>query len=134
MTRSAYLDAKHLLAVSLKILLKILAVSFLWVQNKQNNLFVSRSCTKIGERKDENGNITREEMAQVDENILPRRLMDSACVGSILDFFDFLDVDEKGELLGWKAYQKELEDTKRKGSCLVLLPFVGIPSLKSDWS
>ncbi|CAK9081063.1 unnamed protein product [Durusdinium trenchii] len=49
--------------------------------------------------KDESGIISRDEMASVHENVLPRRLMDSACVGSILDFFDFLDVDEKGELL-----------------------------------
>lgn len=36
-------------------------------------------------------------MEQVDESMLPRRLLDSACVGSIVDFFDFLDVDERGE-------------------------------------
>ncbi|CAK9104561.1 Vegetative incompatibility protein HET-E-1, partial [Durusdinium trenchii] len=48
-------------------------------------------------RSDESGIISRDEMASVHENVLPRRLMDSACVGSILDFFDFLDVDEKGE-------------------------------------
>lgn len=38
-------------------------------------------------------------MEIVDDNLLPRRLLDSACVGSILDFFDFLDVEEKGERL-----------------------------------
>ena len=36
-------------------------------------------------------------MEIVDGNILPRRVLDSACVGSMLDFFDFLDVEEKGE-------------------------------------
>lgn len=51
-------------------------------------------------RQDESGILTRDEMECVDDNLLPRRLLDSACVGSMLDFFDFLDVEEKGEMLG----------------------------------
>lgn len=74
--------------------------------------------------KDESGIISRDEMASVHENVLPRRLMDSACVGSILDFFDFLDVDEKGELTQEEFVEGLLN------LCLLEMPIHAIQTLK----
>ena len=44
-------------------------------------------------------------MESVDDNLLPRRLLDSACVASMLDFFDFLDIEEKQEWPSSRHFQ-----------------------------
>ena len=44
--------------------------------------------------------LTRDEMLCVDESIFPQRFLDNACVGSIVDFFDYLDVEKKQEFQG----------------------------------
>lgn len=74
--------------------------------------------------KDKSGILTRDEMEIVDDNLLPRRLLDSACVGSILDFFDFLDVEEKGEL----SQQDFVEGLLNL--CLLDMPISAIQTLK----
>jgi len=48
--------------------------------------------------RDGSHSLTRDEMSCVDESVFPQRFLDNACVGSIVDFFDYLDVEKKQEL------------------------------------
>ena len=43
-------------------------------------------------------------MSCVDESVFPQRFLDNACVGSIVDFFDYLDVEKKQEFQSCKFF------------------------------
>ena len=51
--------------------------------------------------------LTRDEMSCVDESVFPQRFLDNACVGSIVDFFDYLDVEKKQEFQSCKFFRNQ---------------------------